>query len=96
MRQGRPTRSVVRENIIEILSNLKEGYGYQIYKEYLQHYPKTTLRNIYYHLKKGVLLKELEIAKKDKLQKPNSWGADTEVTFYKLSINTKLRRETHV
>lgn len=97
MKRGRPIRSIVRQNIVEILSTLKVGYGYGIYKEYLKHYPKTTSRNIYYHLKKGVHLKELEITKKDKLNKASSWGYNNKVTFYKLGINAKpTGRDTNV
>ena len=34
MKRGRPTQSVIRQNVVEILYYLRKGYGYQIAKIY--------------------------------------------------------------
>ena len=33
--RGRPVKSAIRQNIIEILNFIKRGYGYEIYKIYV-------------------------------------------------------------
>ena len=53
MPKGRPVKSEIRQNIVEILYFMKQGYGYEIYKAYVKIFPKVTMRSIYYHLKKG-------------------------------------------
>jgi len=49
-KRGRPVKSEIRQNIVEILFYLKRAYGYDIYKVYIKIFPKVTLRSIYYHL----------------------------------------------
>ena len=66
MKRGRPIKSQIRQNIIEILYFLKEGYAYQVYKIYRDVFPKVTMRSIYYHLNKGKSLGEFEISKVEK------------------------------
>ncbi len=66
MKKGRPVQSQIRQNIIEILFFLKKGYGYNIYKVYKKIFPNTTMRSIYYHLKKGTELGEFKINKIEK------------------------------
>ena len=83
-KMGRPVRSVVRENIAEILFFLGKGYGYEICKIYLALFPKVTRRLIYYHLKKGVDLKEFKIAKVEKVRGDYSWGSEAEKVYYSL------------
>jgi len=63
MTRGRPVRSVIRQNVVEILFHLGKAYGYDIYKIYKAVFPKVTLRSIYYHLKKGVSLGEFKVEK---------------------------------
>jgi len=53
MPKGRPVKSEIRQNIVEILYFMKQGYGYEIYKVYVAIFPKVTMRSIYYHLRKG-------------------------------------------
>lgn len=92
--KGRPIKSEIRQNIIEILYFLKEGYGYDIYKVYINIFPKVTMRSIYYHLRKGVDLGEFKI-KKIKAEKGEySWGGEAEKTYYALGpkANPKINK----
>jgi hypothetical protein len=84
MPRGRPTKSIVRERLIEILQVCKRAYGYQLFKYYLDLYPAVTMRNVYYHLRKGVALGELQVERIEQSKGDFSWGPDTERTYYKL------------
>ena len=88
-KKGRPVKSKIRQNIIEILFHLKRGYGYEIYKSYVKVYPRVTLRSIYYHLKKGIDLGEFQINKIEKEKGNYSWGAEVEKIYYSLGENAK-------
>ncbi len=88
-KRGRPTHSVIRQNIIELLHFMGEAYGYQIYKEYKELFPAVTLRVIYYHLNKGKALGEFESAGIKKTTGSYSWGPEAERIFYKLGPNAK-------
>lgn len=89
MARGRPVKSEIRQNIIEILFFLKEGYGYDIYKTYRNIFPGTTMRSIYYHLKKGTELGEFKINKVKKEKGEFSWGSEVEKIYYGLGPNAK-------
>jgi len=89
MTRGRPAGSKIRQNIIEILYHIKEGYGYDIYKTYIAIFPKVTMRSIYYHLNKGAEMKVFKIHKV-KVEKGNySWGKSVEKIYYSLGKNGK-------
>lgn len=84
MTAGRPVKSRIRENIIEILYHLGEGYAYGIYKTYLSIFPAVSRASIYYHLNKGVDLKEF-LVKSVRREKGNySWGSEAEKVYYSL------------
>ncbi|MBW2971587.1 hypothetical protein KY359_00995 [Candidatus Woesearchaeota archaeon] len=53
LKRGRPVKSAIRQNIVEILYFMGEGYAYDVYKQYLELFPAVTMRSVYYHLKKG-------------------------------------------
>ena len=84
MKRGRPTKSVIRQNVIEILHHLPRGYGYEISKIYNAVFPKVTQRSIYYHLRKGVQLQEIEIQKIEEEKGNFSWGSTVEKIYYTL------------
>ena len=86
-KRGRPIKSEVRNNIIELLYFMKKAYGYDIYKNYIELFPKTTMRNIYYHLKKGLTIDEFKIEKIKKEQGEYSWGTEAEKIYYRLGPN---------
>ncbi len=89
MKRGRPTKSAIRQNIVDILFFMKKGYGYDIYKAYASIFPKPTLRVIYYHLKKGLQLEEFKVAEIRQEKGDYSWGADAEKIYYSLGKNAK-------
>lgn len=89
MKRGRPVKSDIRQNIIEILYVLGKGYGYDIYKVYKAIFPSVTMRSIYYHLKKGVALGEFKVDKIEKEKGDFSWGSEVEKIYYALGPKAK-------
>ena len=89
MKRGRPTKSAIRQTIVDILFFMKKGYGYDIYKAYAGIFPKPTLRVIYYHLKKGIMLDEFKVAEIRQEKGDYSWGANAEKIYYSLGQNAK-------
>ncbi len=84
MGRGRPIGSMIRQNIVEILYYLGEGYAYDIYKVYSEVFPKVSMRSVYYHLRKGsdigeFLVKDVKIEDGD-----YSWGNKAEKVYYSL------------
>jgi len=95
-KRGRPLGSTIRQNLIEILYFKGKAYGYDLYKDYCALFPAVTLRVIYYHLKKGVALKEFKL-ETVKLEKGNySWGGEAEKKYYALGPNAKPRVDEKV
>ncbi len=94
MHRGRPVKSQIRQNIVEILYFLGPSPGYDIYKVYVSIYPKVTMRSVYYNLKKGVELGEFKIDRIEKVKGNYSWGPEAEKTFYSLGPNAKPRMES--
>ncbi len=89
MPRGRPIKSEIRQNIVEILYFMKRGYGYEIYKAYINIFPKVTMRSIYYHLKKGTDLGEFKVDKIEKEKGNYSWGGEAEKIYYALGDKAK-------
>lgn len=89
MARGRPVKSHIRQNMVEILYFMKSSSGYDLYKIYRAIYPKVTLRSIYYHLKKGTQIGEFKVEKIEKVKGEYSWGPEAEKTYYKLGSNAK-------
>lgn len=94
--RGRPVKSPIRQNIIEILHFIKKGYGYEIYKIYVKAFPKVTMRSIYYNLKKGTSLGELRIDKIESVKGKYSWGPEAEKKIYALGVNAKPKGDPRV
>ncbi len=84
MPKGRPAKSEIRQNIIEILHYLQQGYGYQIARMYNEIFPTVTQRSVYYHLRKGVQLKQIRVHKVESEQGEYSWGPMVEKVYYTL------------
>ena len=92
-KRGRPVQSQIRQNIIEILAHLGEGYGYQISLLYNQIFPACTMRSVHYHLKKGLETQEFTVKRIVKEEGKYSWGAHAEKIYYGLGENAKLKME---
>jgi hypothetical protein len=89
MARGRPVKSQIRQNIVEILYFMGKGYGYEIFKAYKELFPLVTLRVIYYHLGKGVSLREFKVDRVEKSKGDYSWGSEAEKTYYSLGEEAK-------
>ncbi|PIN73496.1 hypothetical protein COV20_04710 [Candidatus Woesearchaeota archaeon CG10_big_fil_rev_8_21_14_0_10_45_16] len=87
MPRGRPVHSIIRNNILEILLSLGKGYGYQVAKVYNEVFPEVSQRSIYYHLKKGIETKEIEIHGIEEEKGQYSWGNTVEKVYYTLGRN---------
>ena len=87
MKRGRPIKSKIRQNIVEILYYMKKGYGYEIYKAYSVIFPKVTMRSIYYHLNKGIQTGEFKVDTVKVEKGDFSWGKSVEKVYYALGEN---------
>ncbi len=96
MVKGRPVRSRIRQNVVEILYYLGEGYGYQIAKMYNEIFPTVTQRSVYYHLRKGISTKEIEMQKVEQEKGEFSWGNIVEKKYYVLGRNAEPKGEKRV
>ncbi len=96
MVKGRPIKSKIRQNIVEILHYLGEGYGYQVAKMYNEIFPPATQRSIYYNLQKGILTKEITIHKIEEEKGEYSWGSMVEKKYYSLGKNAEVKGEKRV
>ena len=91
MPSGRPPRSTIRQNIVEILYCKGEAYGYEICQLYNAIFPAVSMRSIYYNLAKGVELKEFKVTKVTHEKGDYSWGSEAEKTYYGLDANAAPR-----
>ncbi len=96
MKRGRPVKSQIRQNVVEILHHLGEGYGYEISKIYNEVFPTVTQRSIYYHLRKGIATKEITIGKVEQEKGNYSWGPVVEKIYYGLGKNAMPKGEQRV
>ena len=86
----------IRQNVIEILFYLGQGYGYQIAKIYNEIFPQVTQRSIYYHLRKGMQTKEIEVHRIKQEEGDFSWGKMVEKIYYTLGEKAEARGEAKV
>ena len=96
MPRGRPVKSQIRQNIVEILHHMKQGHGYNIYKVYKSIFPAVTMRVVYYHLKKGSDLGEFKVHEIKKEEGDYSWGNSVEKIYYALGDNAKPVMDSRV
>lgn len=82
--RGRPIKSDIRQNMVDLLAYSGPTYGYEIYKHYIELFPRVTMRSIYYHLAKGLTIKEFKVDKVKKEKGDYSWGSDAEKIYYAL------------
>lgn len=96
MKPGRPVKSDIRQNIIELLHFMGEGYAYDIHRVYTRIFPQVTARSIYYHLKKGVVLQEFVVKDIRKEKGDYSWGSEAEKIYYGLGPNAAPKVDVQV
>lgn len=88
--RGRPTKSQIRENLIELLHHIKESYGYDLYKKYVDVFEqKVSIRSVYYHLNKGVELGEFVIRNVEHVAGDYSWGDQVKRVVFSLGPNAQ-------
>jgi len=95
-RRGRPAFSPIRNNLVELLFFVGEGYGYELYKKYIQVFNKTTMRSVYYHLNKGVELGVFKIEKVENIPGSYSWGEGVRRVVFTLGENAEPKKDTRV
>ena len=96
MPRGRPVRSLIRQNIVEILAVVGKAYGYQLHKIYNELFPSCTREVIYYNLKIGVKLGEFVVDEIKKETGDFSWGQVAEKIYYKLGPNANPQGDKRV
>lgn len=84
MKRGRPSRSIVRDRLVEILFVKGEETAYNLYKDYINIFGKCSQRNIYYQLQKGVSLDLFQINDVVDEKGDFSWGDVARKVYYKL------------
>ncbi|MBI4145820.1 hypothetical protein HY489_00615 [Candidatus Woesearchaeota archaeon] len=94
--RGRPVKSEIRQNIIEMLNVTGPMYGYKVHKFYNELFPACTRENIYYNLRKGVKLGEFELAEVRQEKGEYSWGSMVEKKYYKLGPKAAPRNDAKV
>lgn len=96
MPRGRPTKSEIRQNMVEILAVKGEAYGYELAKIYNAIFPQCTRENIYYHLRKGVALGEFVVKEIKQEKGEYSWGTVVEKKYYSLGPQAKVQGNERV
>lgn len=94
--RGRPVKSEVRQNIVEMLFFRAPMYGYQIHRFYNELFPACTRENIYYNLRKGVALGEFKLTEVRQEKGEYSWGNVVEKKYYVLGPNANPRGDDRV
>jgi hypothetical protein len=96
MPRGRPVRSEIRQNVIDIVNAIGTSYGYLIYRVYREVFRECTIESVYYHLRKGSKTGELRIAEVRQENGDFSWGPVSEKIFYELGPNAKPRDDPRI
>lgn len=78
---------MIRQRIVDILYFLGEGYGYLLHKLYKEAYGECTREVVYYHLRKGIALGEIEQAGIKREEGNYSWGKTVEKIYYRVGPN---------
>ncbi len=87
--RGRPRRSVIRQNMVDMLAQLGSAHGYALWREYCKQYPKVSQRSIYYHLQRGLETGEFRIASVKEEEGDYTWGASAKRTYFALGVRAE-------
>lgn len=96
MKRGRPVKSDVRQNIVEMLAVMGKAYGYEIHRFYNELFPSCTRENVYYNLRKGVQLGEFELLEIKREEGNYSWGTVVEKKYYALGPKAEPKGDERV
>ena len=82
-RRGRPSKSIVRDRLAEMLFIVGKMTAYDAHKHYIKIFASTSRRNVYYQLEKG---EEQNIFNKDVVEEKGdfSWGSISRKIYYSL------------
>ena len=94
-KRGRPSKSIVRERLKEILAIKHSLTAYTAHKIYCSLFAKTSQRNIYYQLQKGVILHDFN---QEVVQEKGdfSWGGLSRKVYYSLHPSQQVNVSTQV
>ncbi len=92
-KRGRPTHSLIRQHLIDILAVVGKEYGYRLHKLHSELFSPCTRELIYYHLRKGVLLGEFILIEVKQEKGDYSWGESVEKRYYTLGENAVVRED---
>lgn len=94
-KRGRPSVSIVRERLKEILAVKGKLSAYDAHKLYCSLFAKTSQRNVYYQLSKGVDTQEF--TKEEVFEEGSfSWGSTSRKVYYSLAPKTRVVVSDHV
>ncbi|MFW6378805.1 MAG: hypothetical protein ACOCZV_02175 [Nanoarchaeota archaeon] len=96
MPRGRPSYSLVRERLKQLLYLLGPLTAYDAHKHYVELFAKTSRRNVYYQLSKG---EELGFFKIDRVEEEHgdySWGSTSRKVYYELAAKTPVSIDKRV
>jgi len=97
--RGRPTKSLIRDRMQQIVDALGKAYGYEVYKIYTKVFETVSIRSMYYHFKRGVELGEFVGAGQKQEKGPYTWGRESTHIYYSLGdaashkANTELQKQ---
>jgi len=86
-RVGRPSGSVIRSRVQQIIDALGVTYGYEIFKIYNDAFEPIDIRAIYYHLNKGVENGEFVETEQKASSGAFTWGEMSMRKYYTLGLN---------
>jgi hypothetical protein len=94
MPPGRPSYSLVRERLKEMLFIAGKLTAYDAHKHYVRIFAKTSQRNVYYQLQKGVEKEEFQQAVVEE-EGDYSWGSKAKKVYYSLAkeISVQIQKE---
>ncbi len=85
MPRGRPSYSLVRERLKQLLYFLGPLTAYDAHKHFVELFAKTSRRNVYYQLSKGEELGFFKVNKVEEEQGDYSWGSTSRKVYYELA-----------
>ncbi len=95
-KRGRAVGSVIRDNLVEILSYLEQAHAYELYQKYKKVYGPVNIRSVYYNLTKGKDLGVFKITGVKKVEGNFSWGPSAERIMYGIGEHAKVKGDEKV